>query len=147
MLSSLVKYILRSIVAMYRRISDIPRLGPYIRMNIFRGIMDLILGTGPRRTTNNPPLRSLTQGGVCPGDNSQTEKELMRKEIEKLQDLETELATRYGMAGFGEIDSAEVFAEAKHRAFPGDAQCIHEAKQMDELCTLRHKRAMYPGGL
>ncbi|KAK0226659.1 hypothetical protein IW262DRAFT_1294832 [Armillaria fumosa] len=144
---SITKYIiLRFIVAMYSRTSDIQRLGPYITMENFRRLVVLILGISHRWTTNNPSLRSLTTGGVCPGDKSPAEKESIRKKIEELEALEMELSSRYGMAGFGDIDSVEVFAEAKYRAFSNDAQCIQEAERMHELYTLRHRRATYPGG-
>ncbi len=46
----------------------------------------------------------------------------------------------------GEIDSADVFEEAKYRAFSNVAQRIQEAELMYELYTFRHRRATYPGG-
>ncbi len=49
------------------------------------------------------------------------------------------------MAGSGDIDSVEIFEEAKHRARSDDG-CLEEAEQMYELYTLRHRRATYPGG-
>ncbi len=67
--------------------------------------------------------------------------EMISKRIGELKNLEMELAIRYGMAGFGEIDSVEVFDEAKYRAFSDDPQCIHEAAQLYELYTLRHQCA------
>ncbi len=67
--------------------------------------------------------------------------ELISESIEGLQMLEVELATRYKMAGFGEIDSVEVFDEAKDRAFSGDPQCIKEAEQLYELYKLRRQCA------
>ncbi|KAK0493162.1 hypothetical protein EDD18DRAFT_1108370 [Armillaria luteobubalina] len=145
MLLSITKYILRSMVAMYSRPSDIQRLGPYITRDNFRGLVVLILGISHRWTTNNLSLRSLTTGGVCPGDSSQEEKKSMCKKIEELEALEMELASKYGMTGFKDIDSVDVFSEAKCRAFSNDAQCIQEAKRMHELYTLRYRRATYPG--
>ncbi|KAK0196123.1 hypothetical protein F5146DRAFT_997589 [Armillaria mellea] len=114
--------------------------------DIFHGIAVLILGISPRWTTNDLLLRSLTTGGICPGDNNQAEKESMRKRIQELQDLELELATQYRMASFWDIDSVEVFDEAKSRAFSNNAQCIQEAEWMYELYMLRYRRATYPGG-
>ncbi|KAK0215289.1 hypothetical protein EDD85DRAFT_943113 [Armillaria nabsnona] len=95
--------------------------------------------------TNDPSLRSFIQDGVCPGDNSRAEMELISQRIVELQKLEMELATRYGMVE-AEIDSVEVFEEAKYRAFSDDARCIEEAQQLYELYTLRHQCATYPGG-
>lgn len=64
--------------------------------------------------------------------------EQISKKIGDLEELERELATRYGME---EIDSVEVFDEAKYRAFSDDARCIEEAQQLYELYTLRRQRA------
>ncbi len=64
----------------------------------------------------------------------------MEKEIGKLTNLEKKLAIRYGMAE-EEIDSVEVFEEAKYRAFSDDTQYIQEAEQLYKLYTLRRWRA------
>ncbi|KAK0215285.1 hypothetical protein EDD85DRAFT_1029986 [Armillaria nabsnona] len=104
--------------------------------------MALISGICPT-WTNNPSLRPFAESGVCSGDHSRAEMELICKRILELQRLEKELATRYGMA---EIDSVEVFEEAKYRAFSDDARCIEEAQRLHELYTLRHQCAAYPGG-
>ncbi|KAK0215288.1 hypothetical protein EDD85DRAFT_943111 [Armillaria nabsnona] len=73
------------------------------------------------------------------------EMELISKRIIKLQKLEMELATRYGMVE-AEIDSAEGFDEVKYRPFSDGARCIEEAQQLHELHTLSQQCAMYPGG-
>lgn len=83
----------------------------------------------------NGPLEAMS-----PGDNNQAEMVSMRKTIEELEELERELAIRYDMAGFGEIDSVEVYAEVRHRALSGDG-CLEEAQQMRELYKLRRRRA------
>ncbi len=62
------------------------------------------------------------------------------KEIGELTNLEKKLAIRYGMAE-EEIDSVEVFEEAKYRAFSDDTRCIQEAEQLYELYTLRRQCA------
>ncbi len=81
------------------------------------------------------------------GDNSRADMELISQRIVELQKLEMELATRYGMVeAEAEIDSVEVFEEAKYRAFSDDAQCIQEAEQLYKLYTLRRQRATHPGG-
>ncbi len=59
-----------------------------------------------------------------------------------LEKLEKKLVKRYRMA---EIDSVEVFREAKSRVFCSDDQCVQEAKQMYELYKLHRQRAMDSG--
>ncbi|KAK0485612.1 hypothetical protein EDD18DRAFT_1335791 [Armillaria luteobubalina] len=99
--------------------------------------------------TNDPPLHrsSFTEDGECPGgDRSKSEKESVDKKIAELEKLEMDLATRYGMVDCGEIDSVEVFDEAKFRAF-SDPQSMLDAKQMDELDKLRYRRTMILSGV
>ncbi|PBK84350.1 hypothetical protein ARMGADRAFT_1088387 [Armillaria gallica] len=91
--------------------------------------------------TYSPSLRLFAEGGVAPSDNKRADMELISKRIGELKNLELELAIRYGMAGFTEIDSVEVFDEAKYRAFSDDARCIQEAELLYELYTLRHQCA------
>ncbi|KAK0196113.1 hypothetical protein F5146DRAFT_997580 [Armillaria mellea] len=66
--------------------------------------------------------------------------------IGKLQQLEMELAKRYEMAGSGDVDSAEIFAEARDRAFLNDERLL-EAQQLYQLYELRRRRATYLRGL
>ncbi|KAK0432991.1 hypothetical protein EV421DRAFT_1741861 [Armillaria borealis] len=85
-------------------------------------------------STDIPSLRSFTEGGDVPSYNSQAKMEGIKR-IGELEELERDLAIRYDMAGIGEIDSVEVFAEAKHRAL-SDNGCLGDAKQMEELVQL-----------
>ncbi|KAK0493118.1 hypothetical protein EDD18DRAFT_1333880 [Armillaria luteobubalina] len=96
--------------------------------------------------TNDPSYRPFTEDGEFPGDHTESEKESMDKKIAELEKLEMDLATRYGMVDCGEIDSVEIFDEAKFRAF-SDLQFMSDAKQMDELEKLRYRRTMSLSGV
>ncbi|SJL14199.1 uncharacterized protein ARMOST_17654 [Armillaria ostoyae] len=86
-----------------------------------------------------PSLRSFTEGSDIPSYDSRAKMEGIKR-IGELEELERDLAIRYDMAGIGEIDSVEVFAEAKHRALSDDG-CLEDAKQMEELYKLCRQRA------
>ncbi|KAK0493126.1 hypothetical protein EDD18DRAFT_1333885, partial [Armillaria luteobubalina] len=65
-------------------------------------------------------------------DNTQAEMELMSTRIRELEKLEMELAKRYRMVDGEEIDSVEVFNNARFGAL-SDPQSMLDAEQMDEL--------------
>lgn len=74
-------------------------------------------------------------------DNTQAEMESMSTRIRELEKLEMEPAKRYRMVDGEEIDSVEVFDNARFGAL-SDPQSMLDAERMDELDKLRYRRAM-----